>query len=328
MKGSIADPVEAPVRTLLLVLGALALVVLVLTTSIPPRTTFLARLNNAGHALIFGALALPVLRLVVGRRPAARPRDYLTTFVAVLLAGTVVEFVQHFTGRDASAGDVLMDAAGASFVLCGLALWARPAPGKGRLTAPRGLLVVGMLVSASVVVAPLAESALAYQRRAAIFPDLLRFDRPIDRYFLLDRGIQSRVEPLPAPWHGADDAPALRAELTRARGPGLQLFEPAPDWRGYSALKIDLVNPGDTSLRLVVRVHDAAHDQRHEDRFNRAFILAAASRRVLEIPLADIENAPRDRPLDLSRVAAIGLFEGSRPAPPGAAFYLARIWLE
>jgi hypothetical protein len=116
--------------------------------------------------------------------------------------------------------------------------------------------------------------------------------------------------------------------LARTANPGLQLFEPEPDWRGHSVLKIDLVNPGDRSLRLVVRVHDAMHDQRHEDRFNRAFTLAPGSRRVLEIPIDDIESAPRGRPLDLSRVAAIGLFEGSRPAPVGAVFYLARIWLE
>ena len=104
--------------------------------------------------------------------------------------------------------------------------------------------------------------------------------------------------------------------------------KPEPDWRSYSVLKIGLVNPGDTALRLVVRVHDAHHDQRHEDRFNRAFTLEGRSQRVLEIPLADIENAPRDRRLDLSQVAAIGIFEGSRPAPVGAVFYLTRIWLE
>ena len=246
----------------------------------------------------------------------------------MILLGVAVEIVQYFIGRDGEAGDVLMDAAGAGFVLCLLAFLRRPAGGVGQFPGRRSLLVVGMLVSVTIVVAPLAECALAYQRRAAIFPEIVRFDRPIDRYFMLDGGIETRVERLPEAWRSATEAPVLRVQLARAETPGLRVYEPKPDWRGYSVLRIGLVNPGDTALHLVVRVHDAQHDQQHEDRFNRAFTLQGRSRRVLEIPLADIESAPRDRRLELSQVAAIGIFEGSRPAPVGAVFYLTRIWLD
>lgn len=311
---------------MLLVVAAAALVALVLTTAIPARTRFLGLLNNAGHAPIFGAFAWLVWRLLL-RRPGADAGSagpYLAAFGVTLVAGAAVEGLQSLVGRDASLFDLLMDAAGAASVLCLAAAWTAR---RGRWPLRAGLLA-GAALAATVVLAPLVEGALAYARRAGQFPVIASFERRLDLYFLEGGGSALERIALPEPWAQGAAVNTLAVRLEHAHSPGLRHNEPAADWRGYQALKLDLINPGETPLRFVLRVHDAAHDQRHIDRFNRSFTLQPRSRRVLQVPLEDIASAPRDRRLDLSQVAGLVLFERSRPAPVGASFYVTRIWLE
>ena len=91
---------------------------------------------------------------------------------------------------------------------------------------------------------------------------------------------------------------------------------------------LDLTNPGPSSLELTVRVHDASHDNRAQDRFNERFVLAPEQRRIIEVPLADIAEGPWARRLDLSRIAALGLYTSGASAEVGREFYLTRIWLQ
>jgi len=308
---------------------------LVLTTGIPTGTRFLGLLNNAGHAPIFGALALIVSRLMPARgaRSAAGgatagiapgARHYLAAFGITVTAGIAVELIQSRIGRGASVMDIVMDTVGAAAALCLAAAYQFR---RGTLRLRAGLIGVA-LVAIAVVLAPLVEGALAYARRQAMFPVIAGFERRLDLYFIEGAGAEIQRTTLPMSWAGGQLLTALQVRLGRAENPGLRLNEPAPDWRGYRRLKLDLVNPGARPLQLMIRVHDIAHDQRHEDRFNLPFTLPASSRRVLDIPLQDIANAPDRRRLDLGRVAGVVLFERSQPAPVGATFYLHQIWLE
>lgn len=312
-------------------LAAAVLIGLVLTAAIPPRTHFLALLNNAGHAPVFGALAWIALRLAPRHRCAGeprRPRHYFGAFVAVVVAGIAVEVLQSVIGRDASSGDVIMDAAGASFVLCLIAARDLRRSCPHERAATRRALLAGAVIAIVIVAAPLARGALAYAERRAAFPELVRPGRPLGLYFVESGGARLSRAPLPARWADAPGEQALRIEIARASTAGLRLAEPEPDWRGYAQLVLEIVNPGAAPLRLTVRVHDAWHDQRHEDRFNRAYTVGAGSRRTIRIALEEIARAPDGRLLDLGHVAGVGLFESSGHAPVGAAFYLARIALQ
>jgi hypothetical protein len=93
--------------------------------------------------------------------------------------------------------------------------------------------------------------------------------------------------------------------------PGLVLEELPADWRGYQTLAITVRNPGPAPESLTVRIHDLAHDQRYDDRFNRTFLLAAASTEIIRIPLSEIAAAPAGRPLDLASVAGLVMFQHS-----------------
>jgi hypothetical protein len=106
----------------------------------------------------------------------------------------------------------------------------------------------------------------------------------------------------------------LRVQPDRGRWPGLSLEEVSPDWRSYSTLVIDLSNTADQAISILVRVDDRRPDPHFRDRYNQQFELAPLSRRVIRIPLTEIESAPTGSKFDLAHVQRIILSEdGSKP---------------
>jgi hypothetical protein len=132
--------------------------------------------------------------------------------------------------------------------------------------------------------------------------------------------------PLPERFRRPADAESIRLRFTAGVRPGLQLHEPAPDWRAHEVLAMDLTNPAAEPLLLTVRVLDAAHDWTHADRFNQAVEIPAATRVTLRFSLAAIAAAPRGRRMDLAAIADLMLF--ARHPPGDGDFYVTRIWLE
>ena len=315
-------------RELLLGGAAVALVALVLTTALPPRPHYLALLNDAGHAPVFGALAWLLLLLLGARCPDWSPAArFLAAFAGAVLAGAAVEVLQMFLDRDASLGDWLMDAAGALGTLCAVGLW-RSRQDRQRSAARGAVLLTGLVASTAIVAAPLVAGAQAYARRGAQFPVLASFERASDLHFVAPIGADIERIALPPDFTAGTDEAALKVTFVDQSYPGVQIWEPAPDWQGFRTLNIDVVNPGDDPLPLGVRVHDADHDQRYEDRFNLAVVIPPATRQQLSVPLTDIASGPRERRLDIGRVAMIAVFEGSGSAEVGRALYLRRIWLD
>lgn len=119
----------------------------------------------------------------------------------------------------------------------------------------------------------------------------------------------------------------MRVDLLAGPFPGWELSEPRPDWRHHQTLALDLTNPEDAPLLLTLRVHDAAHDNRPQDRFSVRVELPARSREVVRIALSDVQQGPTQRQLDLSAVAGLIAFV-SGPDLQGRRMYLSRIWLE
>ncbi len=101
--------------------------------------------------------------------------------------------------------------------------------------------------------------------------------------------------------------------------------EPYPDWRGYRRLLVTIVSDLDAPLSLVIRVHDAAHDQRSKDRFNRSLTIAPGVNRF-SIALDDIERAPDRRRMDMRRIRGVLIFGYNLKAPTHV--YLGALRLE
>lgn len=315
-------------RSLLLV--AVTLISLVLGVSLPSVPKILGVLNNFAHAPVFGVFALIALRLTRIQRSStsARASDYGVAFVVAIGVGALVEIVQAFIDRDASFEDLGTDALGAGCTL-GIAaaldrqLWSAKIWSVGRVA----VVVLGLCCGLWALF-PVGQAVVAYVDRATAFPVLAQFSSSRDLYFIHSSTARLSRQPLPARWARPGDDSSLRIDFAAPLWPGMSHDEPQPDWRGFSALVLDVTNPDETPLRLTVRVHDAAHDQRHEDRFNRAFEVPPSTRIALRIPMQDILAGPVGRPLDLAHVAGIVVFANSESASIGRYFYLTRIWLE
>lgn len=309
-----------------LLCAGIGLIALVLTARLPGTPKILAVLNDAAHAPVFGALALIVLGLIPDSvRGASRTT---IAFVVTVLAGIGVEWFQGVIGRDASWSDVWTDTLGAACALSAAAWWqARNTGNRPPLASRRSGLAVA-IVAGGLIMLPIGEAALAYARRAALFPVVAEYSSPLDRYFMEAQGVRVETRPLPAPWGRSGDPLSLLLHVTGGEFPGITHMEPQPDWSGYRLLQIDVTNPADEPLLLTLRVHDAAHDQQYADRFNRTFEIPARSRELQSIALEEIEQGPEARTLDLGKVAGLIVFTSGTSARHGREFYVTRIWLE
>ena len=294
-------------RAALLALAAIALPALALFAALPSHPIILGVLNDAAHAPVFGLLAIVWLRLLDRWGRLGGITRHAVAFALTVAVGATVEGLQSLIGRDAAWSDLAMDALGAAAALgCAMAAGGR-----------RWIGGAIFLVAAVAAFWPLGEATLAYRERQRQFPTIADFDTRLDRYFLQNRGVS--VE---------SGKGCLAFRITGGPWPGLTHVEPQPDWRGKSTLIVDVENLGDRPLALTLRVHDSAHDNRSDDRYNRSFELAPFARERIATPLAAIEAAPRGRRLELAQVAGLILFAGESGLPAGAGFCLHRIWLE
>jgi hypothetical protein len=310
-----------------LILAAAALVALVLFGKLPPWPKYWVVLGNAAHAPVFGILAVICL-LVLSALTRSRSTWLVPlAFLITVGGGIAVEWLQTFVGRDSSWDDVVTDALGATCALA-FVLWRQSlsAPSSGRLT--RSLAPVLMLACAAAILYPLAEAGAAYSRRASLFPVIAQFDSPLDLYFVSGIGAVATRGPLPDNWRAATDPESLRVLVASEPYPGVAFTEPARNWGAWSTLKLDITNPDARPLDLNARVHDMAHTQHYDDRFNRRFLIDGSTRTTISIPLQDIQQGPKSRLLDLESIAGVIVFTDGPSAAFGRQFYLTRIWLE
>jgi hypothetical protein len=309
---------------------AAALLLFLFFGDAPERTLFWDALFDAGHVPLFGLLALAALRQLRARFPGVAPqRAWWAAFGTLAAAGALTELLQNFqSNRDPSFADFSRDVAGAGAFLLGAAAFPRLSGGASWAAAPRirraALAVALLLVLFSV--GQLASTVAVLAARRAAMPTLFALDGSWWERRLVRPG-RSTLTPNARPPELAAGfgEPLARLDLEPALYSGVTFDEPSPDWRGYERLLFTVVSDLEAPLRLTVRVHDARHDQRYEDRFNRTLTIAPGVNRVV-IPLVDIRTAPDRREMDLSRIRGIVLFVGRLSVP--ARIYLGPIRLE
>jgi VanZ family protein len=313
---------------------ALALIAILLAAvvfaPVPGDTRWIRTLHNSAHAPIFGCVSL--LMLLVSR---SHPRlqelgllaQYLLALATAFALGVLTELLQIPAGRDASIEDALQDTIGAlAFLGIFAAIDSRLRNVPQNAPIRFAAAVVG-IVSLGIAAAPVIRAALKYQQRDMRFPVLADFSHRYDRYFILQQSSEFSPVPLPAPWARTKDESAMRVRLLDGPYPGMNFIEPPLDWSDYSTLVVDLTNPTPMNLQLILRVHDAEHDNQPEDRFRRRFEVPAGTREVLRVPLQDVAAGPEARRLDLHRVAGMIIFRAD-DSPPAGELYLSRVWLE
>jgi hypothetical protein len=313
---------------------ALALIAILLAAvvfaPVPGDTRWIRTLHNSAHAPIFGCVSL--LMLLVSR---SNPRlqalgllgQYALALATAFALGVITELLQIPAGRDASFEDALHDTIGAvAFLGVFAAIDTRVRSVPQSIPIRFAAAVIG-IVALGVAVAPVTRAAIKYQQRDQRFPVLADFSQGYDRYFILQQSSEFSPVTMPGPWARAEDESAMRVRLLDGPYPGMNFIEPPPDWSRYSTLAVDITNPTPMNLQLILRVHDADHNNQPEDRFGRRFELPAGTREVLRVRLDDIAAGPEKRRLDLHRVAGMIVFRAG-DSPPAGELYLSRVWLE
>ncbi len=291
---------------------------------------FTDALFDAGHTPLFGGVALAVLGLLRARARGASDRALRwRAFLLTVAVGAVTELLQVFQGnREPSLNDLVRDGAGAAAFLL-LLRWRHPVPGPGgpRTIRRRPWMAwsAGVLLLAASA-ANLGLTTAAYVARDRAMPLLAAFDGAWwERWFLetQDSSLTAQTSP---PGVDASLAESLaRLDLRPGTYPGIGIVEPHPDWSGYRRLVITIVSDLDAPLPVAVRVHDAAHDQRYEDRFNRVLTVVRGVNRFA-IALDEIRHAPDRREMDMRRIRGVLLFAYQRTQPTHV--YLGPIRLE
>ncbi len=278
----------------------------------PDRLQFWEAVYHAGHVPLFGLVAVSILFLLRARGVSlAGPRAWWTAFALAVALGGLTEALQIFQpGRDASVWHFLRDVAGAASFLLALAMvgWTG---GHGSLIRSTGRRVLVCLAVAAMLAASgfdLAATVMRYGERDVSYPTLYTLDGAWwERSFIETH--DSALTPNARPAHMAVrfDEPLARLDLKPGTYPGIAFDEPYPDWRWARSLVLTVVSDLDAPLPLVLRVHDASHDQRYADRFNRQLLIQPGVNRIV-IPLDDVRRAPDRREMDMTRIRGIMLF--------------------
>lgn len=268
------------------------------------RTRLATALENFAHAPLFALVAWGAWRWLRSGAGAMRP-IWITALLAWLMATTfaiATELVQPLTGRDDSLQDIYTDITGATAALLAL-LAAHMRRGSWRSV----LSIAGALAACGIAAWPVAYTAAAYRHRTVMAPQLVDLGSGLGRYFLQRRGIRIAeqpaggwlVSPLQSPW------------------PGLTVDEVLPDWRDYSHLLIDVSNPGNLPVTLLIRIDDRGPARRYADRFNSSTVLAPGTRVQWRLPLSALQHRTAGRSLDLADMRRVILFQDTtlRQAP-------------
>ncbi len=264
-----------------------------------------SRLLDGGHALLGGALALALLPLLRARFPT-RPwaSHWWAGAIATAYLG-LLELVQGALGtRTASATDLLIDALGAGGFLA-LAM-ARAARGRRRV----GPLLAGALL---LVVALAPTGLYVYDRLAARrdFPLLASLEGVLELERFTPHGATLSRD---TRWQ-AHGRYSLRVDLEPGPWPGVVLRGMPRDWRGYTALVMDVRVDDGPPLTIDLKLADGVHQKdQYSDRYNARFALEPGTH-TLRIPLADVAAAPRTRTLELADVRWVEWFIHGLPAP-------------
>ena len=257
---------------------------------------------NLGHILLFALLTL-----------AVRPWQWLggwrlwLVVTAVLLAvGTGIELIQGEYNRDLDGRDLLRNLIGGWLIIA----W-RPVFLPGTRASARQCLLAA--TATLLLCFELGGTGIVAARQWQVhhqLPQLYDFSHQNPEPFWSGN-------PAVSGSHSVNHPHSLKIALGTETYSGISLDNLPSDWQGFERLVITLFNPSTEPLALTLRINDVAHDRSehaYNDRYNTRLILEPGFNTFTR-NLADIENAPADRTMDMSQIRRMGLFAVRLPEP-------------
>ena len=106
---------------------------------------------------------------------------------------------------------------------------------------------------------------------------------------------------------------ALELMMYPSAYPGVSFKHVPKNWKAYTALCVDVTNPGSTDVSLVLRIDDKEDALDYEDRFNHRLTIKPGMNSV-RIPV-DSLVCPSGRTLDTRRIHSLMFFTVNPPEP-------------
>lgn len=257
-------------------------------------STLLITVWNFGHIIFFTVLML----LVQSFKPLMHWQQWLLVTLVALALSSLIEFVQHFVGREASVDDVLHNMFG---VWLGLFWGQKPT----RLVWVLRFFSLCLLAPSFWLLTTTAvtDVVMRYQ-----FPQINSFD---SRYELRQiHAHPSVVETRQADSFFVHGGHSLQVTLSTKRYAGFRLVGPYGDWGGYTYLAMDFYNPDLEPLELILKISDRTHDNganKFDDRFNRRLQLVSGWNN-LRFAVDDIRHAPKNREMQMDEISGLAIF--------------------
>jgi len=320
---------NSPFKLGLYFLSLLLLPTVLIGWQLPGSGLLRNELQNAGHALAFASIsfclahllsAVPSNAIIKNKVGLAEegmllPKSWYLHSVKVLLLsvliGGIVEVLQSKIGREMSVKDILFDGLGACSGLCVYFASLRLSNPFFLISIPLRARVILLLTAAIIQIVSFSGvfSALAnLETREKTFPVL--FDGEylwVNRFLRSQYGASLVFELAPSLWRENNTRVAKLLVRAGGRWPSLLLPETVLSWKGYSVLQFEIFSEQSEELMVTLRIHDALHNHRFEDRFNRSFVVKPGANQYA-VSLNDIAQEPKGRVLDLDRVANVAWF--------------------
>lgn len=294
----------------LLLLAVGGVFFLLLSTSISSEDDLIKEINNFGHIVLFGMLAIGLLlwmKATQRERIASTVMQYLLTFVTALGIATLIEFLQVFGARSADLGDGLRNALGVTVFLGCYALF------DDRLTRVyrlrrwiKALCLIALLVVPALALAPVAQAVRFEYTKFSQLPALMDFDEDWEYGLVLRSG--ANIYPINAGTH----AGWARAQFQSGVFASLLFKKFWRYWGSYSRLVIELHSEAAQPETLSLLVFDMDYVYEWEDGFRHDAVLQPGANKIT-IDLSDIQRGPHSRQLQLCCIQAIELFRAREP---------------
>ena len=273
---------------------------------------------NLGHIFYFGVLVYLFSR-GAGRFGLTRNRIWILALLITLVLGVSIEVLQDGNSRSADLMDLSRDFSGTLLALGFIPGLTYPTA-KLLRSVIQCLVICFALFNLSPLVIALSDEAIARTQ----FPVLSSFETP----FELDRWKGSANREVVGEVEGLQGR-ALKIDLDTQRYSGLGMRYLPTDWRGYRTLNLDIFYSDLRPLSLAFKVYDARHQSvpptfLHADRFNRQYQLKKGWN-MIQIQLADIQQSPKNRDMDMSKIVNLSFFSSRLKQP--LTIYLDKVFL-
>jgi hypothetical protein len=225
------------------------------------------------------------------------------------------EAAQYFSPRDAEWQDLAYDLLGiaAGLVLAVVSLRSfRVRLGQAWLFSMTSVGIILAIVALSTAVMNLGWLV----SRLMAFPVIADFEQAWQTEFILPIG-KEQIDVV-------DSDPAnpatrsIRVTLTDSRYSGFAI-QPHANWSGYYAISFIAWSNSLGDQQISIRIHDANHNQRHDDRFNKNLVLGAEPRRYV-LQLSTVQLTASGRMLDLQRITGVAFYK-TRPQTGEQLFF-------